>query len=121
MSGKISALMGKTQSPLLLGVLNGLLPCGLSFGAASLAISYAAMADKLGFMLLFGVGTLPVLLLVYYLPRDPLLNKWRLNSSYLPRLLVVMGLLVIIRSSGLGIPYLSPAFNVEENKLECCE
>jgi sulfite exporter TauE/SafE len=46
----------------LLGSLNGLLPCGLSFIALSFCLSFDNPVDGFYFMMLFGAGTLPVLL-----------------------------------------------------------
>jgi hypothetical protein len=31
-----------------------------------------------------------------------------------------VGFLLIIRSAGLGIPYLSPSYNVQQEEMECC-
>jgi sulfite exporter TauE/SafE len=49
-------------STLLLGVLNGFLPCGLIFIALSTCLIAPTALDGLYFMLMFGVGTLPVML-----------------------------------------------------------
>jgi hypothetical protein len=47
---------------LLMGAINGLLPCGLTFLALSVCLTLATPFDGLMYMLLFGVGTLPVML-----------------------------------------------------------
>jgi uncharacterized protein len=47
---------------LLMGAINGLLPCGLTFLALSVCLTLAAPIDGFIYMLLFGVGTLPVML-----------------------------------------------------------
>lgn len=44
------------------GVLNGLLPCGLVYAALSGAFLTEALTDGMLFMVLFGVGTLPMML-----------------------------------------------------------
>lgn len=46
----------------LLGSINGLLPCGLTFLALSYCLILQGPADGFFFMLLFGAGTLPVML-----------------------------------------------------------
>lgn len=57
------ALKRKTLfSTFLLGSLNGILPCGLSFLALTYCLTLAGPADGFLFMLMFGAGTLPVML-----------------------------------------------------------
>jgi uncharacterized protein len=46
----------------LLGSLNGLLPCGLSFLALTYCLTLSGPIAGFAFMLLFGLGTLPVML-----------------------------------------------------------
>jgi uncharacterized protein len=50
------------RSTFILGGLNGLLPCGLSFLALTYCITLAGPWNGFVFMLLFGLGTLPVML-----------------------------------------------------------
>jgi sulfite exporter TauE/SafE len=50
------------KSVFVLGILNGLLPCGLTFVALSYTIALGNPLDAFYFMLLFGVGTLPAML-----------------------------------------------------------
>jgi uncharacterized protein len=45
-----------------LGILNGLLPCGLTYLAMTYCLTLQGPLDGFYFMLLFGTGTLPVLL-----------------------------------------------------------
>ncbi|MEP6735307.1 MAG: sulfite exporter TauE/SafE family protein [Chryseolinea sp.] len=45
-----------------MGMVNGLLPCGLSALALSYCVLLPASTDGFNFMLLFGVGTLPMML-----------------------------------------------------------
>lgn len=47
---------------IMLGMLNGFLPCGLSLVAFTYCITLAGPVDGFTFMLLFGAGTLPVML-----------------------------------------------------------
>ncbi len=53
---------GGPAGPLLLGALNGLLPCGLVYGALLVAASTGRAWDGALAMLLFGLGTVPALL-----------------------------------------------------------
>jgi sulfite exporter TauE/SafE len=46
----------------ILGTLNGLLPCGLTFLALTYCLTLGSISNGFYFMLLFGIGTLPVML-----------------------------------------------------------
>lgn len=65
---KVKVLFGhalnvhRRTSLIVTGMMNGLLPCGLSFLALSYTVTLAGPLDGFNFMLLFGVGTLPALL-----------------------------------------------------------
>lgn len=54
---------GKTL-PLLAGLINGLVPCSLVFSVAVKTLVMESVAEAGMFMLLFGLGTLPMMLLV---------------------------------------------------------
>ena len=110
---------GRTGS-IVLGILNGLLPCGLSFGAAILSVNAANIWQSLLYMLLFGLGTLPMLFAISYLPQLGKNGFIRKLNRLTPKLIVIAGFLLIIRSAGLGIPYLSPTYNVDKQETQCC-
>ncbi len=125
LSKKVSSWMstinpGRTGS-ISLGFLNGLLPCGLSFGAAILSVNAGSALNAVLYMFLFGVGTLPILLAISYLPKFGKGSLILKLNKHTPKLLLIVGLVLIIRSAGLGIPYLSPDYDVEKEKMECCE
>ena len=85
-----------------LGFFNGLLPCGLSFGAAILSVNMGTWSEAMAYMLLFGIGTAPVLIAMGLLPRLKGVDR-RLNlNKWLPRLMVLTGLLLILRLSRFG-------------------
>lgn len=90
------------------GLLNGLLPCGLVYLALAGAISAPGVVGAAGYMALFGLGTLPLMLALSLTGRlVPLLWRGRLRRA-VPVLATVMAGLFILRGLGLGIPYLSP-------------
>lgn len=62
--GSLSKLFKKHSlaTQLSFGVLNGFLPCGLVYAALSGAFLTEAFTDGMLFMVLFGVGTLPMML-----------------------------------------------------------
>ena len=101
----------KNQTPfrmLLLGILNGFLPCGLVYVAISGSLYYANPVPASLFMIGFGLGTIPLLYLVQQFPKKSVLFK-RWKTQYLLAFIgFLVGLLILLRGLGLGIPYLSP-------------
>ncbi len=96
------------QSLLIIGLLNGLLPCGLVYMAIAGAIATANVVSGIAFMFVFGLGTMPLLLLVSLAGNvisTSLRNKIR---KFIPIIIVIIGLLFILRGLNLGIPYVSP-------------
>jgi sulfite exporter TauE/SafE len=81
----------------LLGALNGLLPCGLTFIALTACLIAPTMLDGFYFMLIFGAGTLPVMLgflsLVQFLTSRFKLSFSRVNMV----MLILAGVLLIAR------------------------
>ena len=92
----------------MLGALNGLLPCGLVYVALAGALGTGDSVKGAFFMLMFGVGTLPVLLMLPLVgriltPLDPRKRKWIIKAGVL-----CVAVLLILRGLSLGIPMLSP-------------
>ncbi len=85
------------SGPAASGAVNGLLPCGLVYGAVAATAGLGAIADGAAFMAAFGLGTMPVLLAIG-LSRGAIAPSL---SSRLRRLapvaLVVVGVLLIAR------------------------
>jgi len=80
-----------------LGSLNGLLPCGLTYLALTYCLTLQGPIDGFNFMLLFGVGTLPVMIgLTSVLS---FVGKFiRFNSARLTTIIfIVLGSLLIAR------------------------
>lgn len=92
----------------LLGMLNGILPCGMIFlGLASALLAPNFWGSGLA-MLAFGIGTLPGMFLVgFFAQRMSSGVRTRVNQLY-PFLMTLIGFMVILRGANLGIPYLSP-------------
>lgn len=104
-----SQLRGRSAiASLALGAMNGLLPCGLVYVAAAGAAATGGLISGAEYMLVFGFGTLPMLLSLRWLggrvQRFTGFNVQRL----LPVSAAVMGGLLLLRGMALGIPYLSP-------------
>jgi uncharacterized protein len=92
----------------LIGLLNGLLPCGLVYLGLAGSLATGSALGGMAYMALFGLGTVPLLLAVSL--SGPLFGPGprRLAGRLLPAGMVVLGLLFVLRGMGLGIPYLSP-------------
>lgn len=107
--------------PLVLGLINGLLPCGLVYVGLAGAL---AMADPLMsalFMAAFGLGTVPMMITVI-LAGDLISVQWRSKiRKLMPLMFAIMGVLFILRGMNLGIPYVSPKMEItpEGQTTEC--
>lgn len=116
----------------LLGLLNGLLPCGMVYVALMNAMLTGENFSSSMAMISFGIGTMPAMMAVGF-AAGKITGKLRskLNSG-VPYLLTIVGLLVILRGMNLGIPFISPkaemalqhnkAMQKEEPamKMDCC-
>jgi sulfite exporter TauE/SafE len=101
-----------------IGLLNGLLPCGLVYMAIAGAIGTGNAAEGTLYMILFGLGTIPMLLTISLAGNMMNLAIRRKINKLIPVLVVVVGLLFILRGLSLGIPYLSPEKQKIEQKFE---
>lgn len=115
MVGKIKSSLGaalKKKTPdtfFTIGFLNGLLPCGLVYMAVFGAIAGGSILSGSLYMILFGLGTIPLMTAAVYF--SGLLNgvMRKRIQKVIPVFVVLVGILFIMRGLGLGIPYLSPA------------
>lgn len=100
----------KLSSQFFIGVLNGLLPCGLVYLALSSSVISASTINGGLFMLFFGLGTFPMMfataLMGNYLHQS---IRQKINKA-VPALLFFMAVLLILRGMNLGIPFISPEF-----------
>ena len=116
------ALKKKTADTFLtIGFLNGFLPCGLVYMAVFGAIATGSLLEGSFYMLLFGLGTIPLMTTAIYLGK--FLNqtiKQKIQKA-IPVFVVIIGILFVLRGLGLGIPYLSPAPIVEiaSSSIDC--
>ena len=92
-----------------IGLLNGFLPCGMVYVALFGAIAMQSASFGILYMILFGLGTVPLMTIVVYinsLLKLPFRNK---IQKAIPYVAVIIGILFILRGLGLGIPYISPS------------
>lgn len=101
-----------------IGLLNGLLPCGLVYMAIAGAIGTGSVANGTLYMILFGLGTIPMLLAISLAGNMMSLSIRKKVNKLIPALIIVVGLLFILRGLSLGIPYLSPPKQKIEQKFE---
>jgi uncharacterized protein len=91
-----------------LGLLNGLLPCGLVYVAAAVAATTGGMFPGARYMTAFGFGTVPMMLAIS-LSGKLVPFSWRLKlGKAIPVSVFIVASLLILRGLSLGIPFLSP-------------
>ncbi|MFN0275398.1 MAG: sulfite exporter TauE/SafE family protein [Chitinophagales bacterium] len=101
------------------GVVNGLLPCGLVYIALSAALAIGKPTDSALYMLSFGIGTVPAMLIISLTGKYS--SKLRLNFRKVSFVLTISaGLFLVVRGLNLGIPYISPQYNFETKEMQCC-
>ena len=96
------------MAPFLIGLINGLLPCGLVYAAIFAAVAMGGMLESSLYMILFGLGTAPLLIALSVFGNfltPALRNKF---NRTVPYLLGLVAILIILRGLNLGIPYISP-------------
>jgi sulfite exporter TauE/SafE len=99
------------SSLLIIGLLNGLLPCGLVYMALAGAIATGGVSSGALFMFVFGLGTLPMLLLLSLIGNVVSGSLKSTINKMIPYVIVIIGTLFILRGMNLGIKYISPPEN----------
>ncbi|WP_324069380.1 MAG: sulfite exporter TauE/SafE family protein [Flavobacterium sp.] len=92
-----------------IGLLNGFLPCGMVYVALFGAIAMQNVTLGIGYMLLFGLGTIPMMVAVIYASGLISFSFRGTIQKAIPLVAVIIGMLFIVRGLGLDIPYLSPS------------
>jgi len=92
-----------------IGVLNGLLPCGLVYAALFGAITMQSVTFSISYMLLYGLGTIPLMSAVVYVSNFLSLTFRNKLQKMVPLVTVIIGLLFVLRGMGLDIAYISPS------------
>jgi sulfite exporter TauE/SafE len=103
-----------------IGLINGLLPCGLVLSAVFGSASTADPASGAMFMAAFGVGTLPVMTTLS-LGGGALTQRLSSTTKIaMPILALALGAVFVVRGMHLGIPLLSPKPPASEVTASCC-
>jgi sulfite exporter TauE/SafE len=92
-----------------IGLLNGFLPCGMVYVAIFGAIAMQSVSLGILYMILFGIGTIPLLTAIVYLSNIFSFSFRKTIQNMIPIVAILIGMLFIIRGLGLDIPYLSPS------------
>lgn len=102
----------------LLGLLNGLLPCGLVYVALAGAVTQGNILHSIGYMGAFGLGTSPMLLAISLSGKMfPVSVRTQFRRAIPVGVCLLAGLL-ILRGMSLGIPYVSP--DLTPGAMTCC-
>lgn len=108
------------SSLFVIGLLNGLLPCGLVYMAAAGAIAAGDVWKSAFFMAAFGLGTLPVMWSVAFFGNYIGVSfRQKIRKAY-PYMMTLMACLLILRGLGLGIPYVSPGMDAAKKEVNGC-
>lgn len=96
------------KSLFITGLLNGLLPCGMVYMALAGAIGVGSLSGSVLFMLMFGLGTIPMMFLLSMLGNFATIKLKHAINKIIPFIVVIVGVLFILRGMELGIKFVSP-------------
>ena len=96
------------KSMLFIGILNGFLPCGLVYVALAGALNTGVAIHSVFYMILFGLGTLPVMFAVSVFGKFISTPARRTINRVIPVFIFLLGILFILRGMNLGIKFISP-------------
>jgi sulfite exporter TauE/SafE len=103
-----------------IGLLNGLLPCGLVYMAAAAAVATGNVLNSIFFMAFFGLGTLPMMWSIAFFGNYVGVGlRQKIRKAY-PYMMTLMACLLILRGMGLGIPYVSPKVDSKDKAIHSC-
>jgi uncharacterized protein len=101
-----------------LGLLNGLLPCGLVYVACAGATATGDILSGASYMAVFGAGTVPMMLTISLLGKlFPMSLRLQLRKA-VPVCVFLLAALLILRGMSLDIPYISP--DLSKGAGSCC-
>lgn len=126
---KLSSMFGKNDLRSLFGIglLNGLLPCGMVYMAITGALVGETALHSMLFMVVFGLGTIPFMFSVSYISQFISLKARNTIKKAQPFVIAFMAVLLIVRGLNLGIDHLSPKLIEEigtdqvcKQQVKCC-
>jgi len=118
--GKLLTTSKHPSSLFPIGLLNGLLPCGLVYVGIAAALATMDTLNGVLLMFFFGVGTIPVMAGLLMFGHLISVNIRHKINRAVPYVVGVMAVMLILRGMNLGIPYLSPKMEKETTEVSCC-
>ncbi len=105
----------------LIGLLNGLLPCGFVYFGIAGAVLAGTPGNGALYMALFGLGTLPMMLATSLAGNAFGAAARKQLLRMVPVFAIAIGALFVLRGLALDIPYISPAdSSLQLGAEECC-
>ncbi len=106
-----------------IGMLNGILPCGFVYIALAGAVSVPTIGGSMLYMALFGLGTFPLMFILSLSGKLLKPDLRRFFNKAVPYAATFMAVIFILRGLDLGIPYLSPKVikTAEKTEMACCK
>jgi sulfite exporter TauE/SafE len=124
---RLGLLFGKKSYPslLLIGLLNGLLPCGPVYAAIGLSLASGNVVSGAAYMALFGLGTIPIMMTLSLVGNFFTVKVRSKIRKFVPVFIVIMGLWFVMKGLGLGLHLISPPDNklqvpTEQSSGGCC-
>lgn len=114
----------------LLGMINGLLPCGMVYIGLMNALLAGNPLSSAYAMIAFGVGTIPAMFAVGFAANRISRSVRQKINKVVPFLLTFIGVLIVLRGMNLDIPYISPKVKMTTSEkhnelpqldLSCCK
>lgn len=107
------------SSHLIIGILNGFLPCGFVYLALAGALNTGSVIASAQYMFFFGIGTLPLMMAAMISTgfAGPIFRR-RVNKG-IPFIMLGLGVWFVLRGLNLDIPYLSPP--KQNSGIEVCK
>lgn len=101
-----------------LGLINGLLPCGMIYAALLGAIATGDALQGIYFMIFFGLGTIPLMLAVSFAGNMLGLKAKNVLNKLSPLVAICIGVLLILRGLTIHIPIHIPIV-FEKSNYKC--
>lgn len=118
--GQLLRISERPASLFPIGLLNGLLPCGLVYVAIAAALATMDTWQGVLLMFSFGLGTIPVMAALMHFGHLISARARHTLNRAVPYFVGVMAVMLILRGLNLGIPYLSPKMEKDATEASCC-
>lgn len=118
--GKFITASNNPASLLSIGLLNGLLPCGLVYVAIAGAGATMNTGQGIALMFAFGIGTIPTMAGLMIFGHLISQRTRRTINKLVPYVVGMMAVILILRGMNLGIPFISPKMDHTSENVELC-